>query len=149
MIIITTESTGTVCSYLKQLRSAVRKPMSQSYSFCSGIIKQCWNVHYVSSRLKAVARLTTISFHFFPSAQKVCWLRFIDLDYMDCWHCSSRNILRHSVALPSYVFTIVRARAHRFGPWYNQGFWYNTMVYVSYIVETEAVNANNKNKYMP
>ena len=23
------------------------------------------------------------------------------------------------------------------------------MVYVSYIVETEAVNANNKNKYMP
>ena len=67
----------------------------------------------------------------------------IDLDYMDCWHCSSRNILRHRVALPSYVFTIVRARAHRFGPWYNQSFWYNTTVYVSYIVETEVVNANN------
>ena len=33
--------------------------------------------------------------------------------------------------------------SHRFGPWYNQRFWYNTMVYVSYIVETEAVNANN------
>ena len=25
--------------------------------------------------------------------------------------------------------------------WYNQIFWYNTMVYVSYIAETEAVNA--------
>ena len=67
----------------------------------------------------------------------------IDVDYMDCWHCSSLNILRHRVALPSYVFTIVRARARRFGPWYNQSFWHNTMVYVSYIAETEAVNANN------
>ena len=71
----------------------------------------------------------------------------IDIDYMDCRHRSARNILRHAVALPSYVFTVVRARAHRFGPWYNQSFWYNTMVYVSYIVETEAVNANNKKKY--
>ena len=26
-------------------------------------------------------------------------------------------------------------------------FWYNTMVYISYIVETEAVNANNKKVY--
>ena len=43
----------------------------------------------------------------------------------------------------------VRARAHRFGPWYNQSFWYNTMVYVSYIVETEATNANNKTKCLP
>ena len=25
----------------------------------------------------------------------------------------------------------------------DQSFWYNTMVYVSYIAETEAVNANN------
>ena len=63
--------------------------------------------------------------------------------------CSLRNILRHRVALPWYVFTIVRARAHRFEPWYNESFWYNKMVYVSYIVEMEAVNANNKKKYLP
>ena len=35
-------------------------------------------------------------------------LQTIDIHYMDCWHCSSRNILRHRVALPSYVFNIVR-----------------------------------------
>ena len=27
--------------------------------------------------------------------------------------------------------------------WYNRSIWYKTMVYVSYIAETEAVNANN------
>ena len=32
------------------------------FSFCSGIIKQCWNVHYVFPCLKVVASLT-ISFH--------------------------------------------------------------------------------------
>ena len=74
---------------------------------------------------------------------------FIDMYYMDCRRCGSRNILRHRVALPSYVFTVVRARAHRFGPRYNQSFWYDTTVYVSYIAETEAVNVNNKKKYMP
>ena len=93
--------------------------------------------------------LIKVSFYYSETSELSQVNQTIDLDYMDCWHCSSRNILRHRVALPSYVFTIVRARAHRFGPWYNQSFWYNTMVYISYIVETEAVNANNKKKDKP
>ena len=105
--------------------SRIRQEHSLSFA-CSAM--PLWPVDWRTRRASAIEPMGRFVFH-------------IDVDYMDCWHCSSRNILRHRVAPPSYVFTIVRARAHRFGPWYNQSFWYNTMVYVSYVVETEAVNA--------
>ena len=44
---------------------------------------------------------------------------YIDINYMDCWHRSSRNILRRTFK------TIVRVRAHWFGPWYNQSFYHS------------------------